>query len=426
MCQASRESIMYQASVFQKDLPQIISTLSQMATKPLFMPQEVQEAQDTMLWEIENRQFNTDESLPEKLHSVAYGAAYGDSVNTLGRPLYNSQESLLRLNSDVLTKFHSEWFTPNRMVVTGVGMEHDQLVDLVNESLGSLPALPQELLDLQAKRSHKPLYTGGCSITDTTLHATHPNPEHFPLTHLQIAFEAFSSSDPDIYALATFVSLMGGGGSFSAGGPGKGMYTRIYTSVLNRYGWIESCHAVHHSYSDSSLFTITAAVPPSDGAHTHISDVVCDQLMSMTEYVTGEELSRAKNQLKSSLLMALESRIVEAEDIGRQYLACNHRLNVLEVCRRIDSLTVHDLRRVARRVLLGSNEASPLDFGDPMMKPWTRTGHGQPTILVWGPLLRNDALYKVEDTLKKWGLGNYAASSKEPSLKRNWMGRLRQ
>jgi len=28
---------------------------------------------------------------------------------------------------------------------------------------------------------------------------------------------------------------MGGGGSFSAGGPGKGMYTRLYTHVLNRF-----------------------------------------------------------------------------------------------------------------------------------------------------------------------------------------------
>jgi mitochondrial-processing peptidase subunit alpha len=31
-----------------------------------------------------------------------------------------------------------------------------------------------------------------------------------------------------------------------------------------------------------------------------------------------EELSRAKKQLKSSLAMALESRSVEVEDLGRQ------------------------------------------------------------------------------------------------------------
>jgi len=29
--------------------------------------------------------------------------------------------------------------------------------------------------------------------------------------------------------------LMGGGESFSVGGPGKGMYSRLYTNVLNKY-----------------------------------------------------------------------------------------------------------------------------------------------------------------------------------------------
>ncbi len=35
--------------------------------------------------------------------------------------------------------------------------------------------------------------------------------------------------------------MMGGGGSFSAGGPGKGMFTRLYLNVLNRCGVVYSC-----------------------------------------------------------------------------------------------------------------------------------------------------------------------------------------
>jgi mitochondrial-processing peptidase subunit alpha len=37
-----------------------------------------------------------------------------------------------------------------------------------------------------------------------------------------------------VYAVAVLQTLLGGGGSFSAGGPGKGMYARYYTEVLNR------------------------------------------------------------------------------------------------------------------------------------------------------------------------------------------------
>lgn len=410
MSQGSREFVMYQGAAFRKDLPALVDAFTEMSTAPALLEEDILEAKESIGWEIQNRNHNMEEKLPELLHQVAYGPVLdeGETLNnTLGKPLLlTNPEDLDRITKESLRAFHSKWFTPNRMVLAGVGMEHAQLVDLATKSLGSLSPVTPALLKSQTSLSQVPTYTGGISITDTASHPAHPNPEHMPLTHIQVFFEAPASTDPDIYALATFVSLMGGGGSFSAGGPGKGMYSRIYTSVLNKYGWVESCHAIHHSYADTSLFGITASVPPALGSHSHIADVICDQLIGMTSSVTEEELSRAKNQLKSNLLMSLESKIVEAEDIGRQVLTYNHRVSVFEMCQRIDALGIEDLKRVARRVILGSNETSPLDFGDPLMKPWTRSGRGNPTVLVWGPLVNSDPLYTIGDTLRKWGIGH--------------------
>ena len=73
--------------------------------------------------------------------------------------------------------------------------------------------------------------------------------------------------------------MMGGGGSFSAGGPGKGMYTRLYTRVLNKvveelffaiftqnlfsqYHWMYSATAYNHAYNDSGIFCIHASSHP--------------------------------------------------------------------------------------------------------------------------------------------------------------------
>lgn len=49
-----------------------------------------------------------------------------------------------------------------------------------------------------------------------------------------IGLEGCSHQDNDFIAMCVLNMMMGGGGSFSAGGPGKGMYTRLYTNVLNR------------------------------------------------------------------------------------------------------------------------------------------------------------------------------------------------
>ena len=58
-----------------------------------------------------------------------------------------------------------------------------------------------------------------------------PMPE---LAHVVVGLESSSHGDPDFIAFCVLNMMMGGGGSFSAGGPGKGMYTRLYLNVLNK------------------------------------------------------------------------------------------------------------------------------------------------------------------------------------------------
>jgi processing peptidase subunit alpha len=106
------------------------------------------------------------------------------------------------------------------------------------------------------------------------------NPALPALTHIHLAFEALPISSEDIYALATLQVLLGGGGSFSAGGPGKGMYSRLYTNVLNQHGWVEACVAFNHSYTDSGLFGISSSCSPSKVVQ--MLDVMCRELQALT------------------------------------------------------------------------------------------------------------------------------------------------
>lgn len=106
------------------------------------------------------------------------------------------------------------------------------------------------------------------------------------------------------------------------------MYSRLYTHILNHFPQIDHCASFHHIYSDSSLFGLFASfVPASSGLRggntpSQILPHIVHQL-SLLLYtpIPQEEFSRAKNQLKSSLMMALESRAVEVEDLGRQVLS---------------------------------------------------------------------------------------------------------
>ncbi len=121
-------------------------------------------------------------------------------------------------------QFHSTLFTPDRIVVAGVGMEHEALVSLAKEQFESMDPASASIIQAQKNDTIPASYSGGTAILDTSNLPPSPNPDDMVLTHLQIAFESLGALDPDIYSLSTLGQLLGGGGSFSAGGPGKVQY----------------------------------------------------------------------------------------------------------------------------------------------------------------------------------------------------------
>jgi processing peptidase subunit alpha len=164
-----------------------------------------------------------------------------------------------------------------------------------------------------------------------------------------VAFESADWHSKDLVATCVLQTLMGGGGSFSAGGPGKGMTSRLYENVLNQHGWVESASSFNLIYNDSGLFGVYGSCQA-----THLgslADVFAKELTRMAGPLTDTEFSRAKNQLKANGLMQLETRSMQLEDIGRQLLTYNKVATPAETCALVDSVTKEDVSRVARTLL---------------------------------------------------------------------------
>ncbi|SOV09371.1 probable mitochondrial processing peptidase alpha chain precursor [Ustilago sp. UG-2017a] len=436
MCSSSRETIMYQSSVFNKDVPAVLSILADTILNPLLSPEELDVQREAAAYEIQEIWSKPEMILPELLHTTAYQG------NTLGNPLLCPIESLEQMTADNLRNFMSTWYRPERIVVAGSGMPHEQLVELseklfsdlkptsdsarlgsASSSLSSSPSSSSSASSSSSSRSSlssslfsrsssnfstsssssaTPTSTERADIVSTPSHYTGGElyiPQNdLEFTHVYVAFEGLSIHDDDIYALATLQILLGGGGSFSAGGPGKGMYSRLYTNVLNQHHSVDYCAAFHHCYSDSGLFGISASVHPSFNAS--IVHVIARELELCTSSiyqgsVTQAELNRAKNQLKSSLVMALESRLVEVEDLGRQIQAHGNKVSVEEMCQKIDQVDLRTLNRVATRVL--RPQKMSLSTGNKSPR-----GSGQATVVAQGQL---EGLGDVRDLLARRGLG---------------------
>lgn len=374
-CTSSRETIMYQASVFNSDVEAMFDVLSDTVKSPLITEQEVLSQCETARYENREIWQRPDLILPELVHVAAYKGG-------LGNPLLCPEERIAQITPDIIREYRRRYYRPENIVAGFVCVEHDRAVELVEKYLGDFAK--EDISGLE-KIDSSSKYVG----SEISIPMNEPVGNLPEFTHLHVAFEGLPISDPDVYALATLQTLLGGGGSFSAGGPGKGMYSRLYTNVLNQYGYVESAQSFNHSYSDSGLFGISSSCIPQ--AAPYMAEILCQQFNAIMSTgrgaLTYTEVSRAKNQLKSSLLMNLESKMVELEDMGRQIQIHGTKIPVQEMCEKIEALDVEDLRRVATRIFLGNA---------------SQDGSGKPTIVMQGD---REIFGDIEKVFKHYGLG---------------------
>ncbi|KAH0564575.1 mitochondrial-processing peptidase subunit alpha [Cotesia glomerata] len=349
-CQSSRDTFIYAASAESQGLDTVTKILGDIVLRPTITEDELNFARQTVQFELET--LHTRPEQEPLLIDMIHAAAYSD--NTLGLPKLCPSENIGKINRNILFTYLKNHYTPKRMVVAGVGIEHNDLVNAVKKYFVDEKPIWEQDSSLALDKTNTvdnsiAQYTGGLVVEDCNV-PVYAGPSGLPeLSHVVIGLEGCSHQDPDFISMCVLNMMMGGGGSFSAGGPGKGMYTRLYTNVLNRNHWLYSATAYNHAYIDSGLFCIHASSTPS-----HVKEmvqVIVKELVAMAGDMTDNELARAKKQLQSMLLMNLEQRPVVFEDIGRQVLATGTRKRPEYFIQEIDKISKDDIHRVARRLL---------------------------------------------------------------------------
>ncbi|KAI0477015.1 putative mitochondrial processing peptidase alpha subunit [Xylaria cf. heliscus] len=450
-CVSSRESIMYQAATFNSTVPAATELLADTIRNPQIAQDEIAQELATAEYEITEIWKKPELIIPELVHMAAF------KDNTIGNPLLCPMERIPQIDKSAIQAYRDTFYRPERTVVAFAGVPHTEAVRLATEYFGDMKATGQPLLSRSGSETSVDSLSSAeaessASSSPSSLTSTQPSPGLFSklfstsasknaalvhsasliptledisaparytggfislpvqppssnpmqptFSHIHIAFEGLPIASEDIYALATLNTLLGGGGSFSAGGPGKGMYSRLYTNVLNQHAWVENCMAFNHSYTDSGLFGISALCTP--GRTQHMLDAICQELRALTldtgfSALSVVEVQRAKNQLRSSLLMNLESRMVELEDLGRQVQVHGRKVPVQEMCRNIEKLTVKDLRRVAKNVFGGLVQNKGKGSGAPtVVIQEADAPHFTAKLMTWE---------EIQDRIFRWGLG---------------------
>ena len=311
----SRENTAYYAKVLKEDLGLAVDVVADLVQNAVLDKDELERERGVILQEINQAQDTPD----DVVFDLFQEACFPDQA--LGRPVLGPADGVRDMARDDILGYMHEHYRPKNMVLSAAGkFSHNELIDLANEHFpggqggtgGDYPS---------AK------YVGG-DIRES---------RDIEQAHILLGFEGLHYTDDDFYAASIMTTVLGGG-----------MSSRLFQEVREKRGLVYSVYSFLSAYDDTGVFSIYAGTGEKETAE--LIPIVCDEIGKMTGAISDEEIRRAKAQLKSSLLMSLESTSSRAEQLARQLMIFGRPLTTEETVAKIDAVCEADIQAVAKRI----------------------------------------------------------------------------
>lgn len=315
----TRESTAYYARVLSKDIPLAVSILADILQFPVFREEELERERAVILQEISQIHDSPDELIFDYLQETAY------PHQPFGRPITGQANVVSHLNREQVKSYMMQNYSADNMIFAAAGkLDHQQLVTMMETQFSMVT--PETHRIVSSAR-----YVGGDFRTQKELEQV----------HLVLGFQGVDLNSPDYYTASILSTLLG-----------EGMSSRLFQEVREKRGLAYGIHSFASSASDTGLFGIYTSAGPQEAQN--LLPVVCDELLKVSSTLREEEISRSKNQIKASLLMALESTSARGQQLAFQMMAYGRPLDPAEIIDRIDAVESQDISRLATRIFSGA------------------------------------------------------------------------
>ena len=312
----AREVTAYYAKVLKDDAALALDVIADFLQNSLFDEDELGRERSVVLQEIGQAHDTPDDVVFDNFQATAY------PDQALGRPVLGRPEIVGKMPRDAIVGFHKRHYHGGSIVVAAAGnITHEALVAMADAHLSTVPA--GDVPTLPAAR-----YAGGESRETRILEQV----------HFVLGFCGSPVGSDDYYSLSVLSNLLGGG-----------MSSRLFQEIRERRGLVYSIDTFLSAFSDAGVFGIYAGTGPD--LVGEFVPALCDEISGLASSLTEAEIARARAQLKSNLLMGMESTGARAERAGQQMLLYDRVVSVGELAEKIENVTLETLSRNARQLL---------------------------------------------------------------------------
>ncbi|MBC8130553.1 MAG: insulinase family protein [Rhizobiaceae bacterium] len=317
----SVETTSYYARVLKEDVPLALDILTDILVDSNFDEAELEREQQVILQEIGAAEDTPDDIVFDHFQETAFRG------QIIGRPILGTRKTVKSFTPKRLRAYLSRHYTPDRMIISAAGaVSHADIVARVSGAFGSMPPGSAVAGIPRATAA----YTGGEFRQTRDLMDA----------QLVLGFEGKPYYARDFYASQVLSLILGGG-----------MSSRLFQEIRETRGLCYAIYAFHWSFSDSGIFGVHAATGEEQLAE--LAPVIVDELMKAAQGIRPEEVTRARAQMRASLMMSQESPASRAGQIARQLLFNGATISNAELLDRLSAITPERLSDLAERTFVG-------------------------------------------------------------------------
>ncbi len=320
----AKEYAGYYVKVLDTHLPAAFDILSDLILHPSFREKDVEREKKVVLEEIKMVEDTPD----DLIHELFMQEFWED--HALGRPILGAPNVVSTFTSDELREFFKQAYVAPNVVVSAAGtLEHPQLRSLVEAAFGDLPATGAPVPWVQP-------------VTMSQIHLRNKDLEQ---SHICVGTAAYPQDHPDRYTSYLMNTILGGS-----------MSSRLFQHIREERGLAYAVSSGLNVYRDTGTLVVYAGCATNSVAQ--VLDLVVDEMRALADTaVPAAELQRAKDHLKGSLMLSLESTSSRMSHLAGQELYLGKQVGLDETLESIDRVTIGDLQRISHDLLVDSPRA---------------------------------------------------------------------
>ena len=310
----AKECASYYLKVLDEHLPRAVDVLSDLLLHPEFDDVEITREKKVVLEEIKMV-----EDTPDDLVHEIFTESFWNG-HPLGRSILGSSESVSELTSDTLRDYFAEVYTAGNLIVAAAGnVEHATVRELIGKKFAALPVAGLPVV------SSVPEVRIQLCVRDKDLEQS----------HICLGTHGFEQDHPDRYVSYVLNTVLGGS-----------MSSRLFQNIREKRGLAYAVSSGLVAYRDVGSLTIYAGCDAT--VVSELVSLVVEELRALKDVsMSSAELQRAKDHLKGSLVLGLESTTSRMSQLARSEMYFGRQIDLSETLAGLNRVTVTDAQRVA-------------------------------------------------------------------------------